>query len=118
MVAHGAYAGPPGHVHGGIVAAAFDEVLGFVQCLTEQAGMTGTLTVRYRAPTPLHRELSFEAWVERIEGRKTIARGTLHCGTTLCAEAEGLFVSMDRARFRRLVEKKAADEKAVGGEKN
>jgi acyl-coenzyme A thioesterase PaaI-like protein len=110
-----AYEGPPGHVHGGIIAAAFDEILGFVQCLTEQAGMTGTLTVRYRAPTPLHRELAFEAWVERLEGRKTIAHGTLHAGDTLCAQAEGVFIGMDRERFRRLVEKKAADEENAKG---
>ena len=53
-----AYEGPPGHVHGGIVAAAFDEVLGMAQSLSGQSGMTGTLTVRYRKPTPLHRELT------------------------------------------------------------
>jgi acyl-coenzyme A thioesterase PaaI-like protein len=110
-----AYEGPPGHLHGGMVAAAFDEVLGFVQCVTQQPGMTGTLTIRYRAPTPLHRELRFEAWVDAIDGRKTIAKGTLHCGDTLCAEAEGIFISMDRERFRRLVEKKAADERGEAG---
>jgi hypothetical protein len=49
-----AYEGPPGSVHGGFVAAAFDEVLGYVQSLGERPGMTGTLTVRYRSPTPLH----------------------------------------------------------------
>ena len=43
------------------VAAAFDEVLGFVQSLSGRPGMTGTLTVRYRKPTPLHTELRFDA---------------------------------------------------------
>ena len=56
-----AYEGPPGHVHGGFVAAAFDEVLGYVQSLGGRPGMTGTLTVRYRSPTPLYTELRFEA---------------------------------------------------------
>jgi acyl-coenzyme A thioesterase PaaI-like protein len=98
-----AYEGPPGHVHGGLVAASFDEVLGFVQCMTGQPGMTGTLTVRYRSPTPLHKELRFEAWVDRIEGRKTTALGTLTCGETLCAEGEGLFIALDRERFKSLL---------------
>jgi acyl-coenzyme A thioesterase PaaI-like protein len=98
------YEGPPGHVHGGYVAAAFDEVLGFAQALTGQPGMTGTLTVRYRRPTPLHTELRFDCWVEKISGRKVFARGTLHAGEQLCAESEGIFVSMGPDRFRSLVE--------------
>ena len=36
-----AYEGPPGCVHGGYVAAAFDEVLGATQSLSGAPGMTG-----------------------------------------------------------------------------
>jgi acyl-coenzyme A thioesterase PaaI-like protein len=107
-----AYEGPPGCVHGGFVAAAFDEVLGYAQSLTGNPGMTGTLTVRYRRPTPLHTELRFEAHVDRVEGRKIFALGTLHAGETLCAEAEGIFVSIDRTRFRALVEAREAREQS------
>ena len=39
-----AYEGPPGCVHGGYVAAAFDEMLGFVQSLGGNPGMTARLT--------------------------------------------------------------------------
>jgi len=98
-----AYEGPPGCVHGGFVAAAFDEVLGYVQSLTGNPGFTGTLTVRYRTPTPLHEELRFEAWVDRVEGRKIFAAGTLHAGDRLCAEAEGIFISIDRSRYTELI---------------
>jgi len=98
-----AYEGPPGCVHGGFVAAAFDEVLGYCQSLTGSPGMTGTLTIRYKAPTPLNVELAFEAWVERVEGRKIFARGTLNAGTLRTAEAEGLFVSVDAGRFAALM---------------
>lgn len=97
-----AHEGPPGHVHGGMVAAAFDEVLGMAQSKTGQPGMTGTLTVRYRRPTPLHREVRFAGRVDRVEGRKIFASGTLHDGETLCAEAEGVFVSVDFGRFREM----------------
>ncbi len=103
-----AYEGPPGHVHGGWVAAAFDEVLGMAQTLSGRPGMTGTLTVRYRNPTPLHQPLRFEAWIERVEGRKIFARGTLHAGETLCAEAEGIFVSVDWERFRTLADRRTS----------
>ena len=89
------YEGPPGHVHGGFVAAALDELLGMAQTLSGKSGMTGTLTVRYRRPTPLYRQLRFTAWVDRIEGRKIFTSGTIHDGETLCAEAEGVFISVD-----------------------
>src|SRR5262250_3653571 len=52
-----AYEGPPGCVHGGYVAAAFDEVLGYAETFSGAPGMTGTLTVVYRTPTPLHTEV-------------------------------------------------------------
>ena len=84
-----AYEGPPGSLHGGYVAAAFDEVLGYAQSLTGSPGMTGRLEVSYRSPTPLHTPLRFEAWVESVEGRKITARCTLHAGERLCAEAPG-----------------------------
>jgi acyl-coenzyme A thioesterase PaaI-like protein len=99
-----AYEGPPGCVHGGWVAAAFDETLGYAQSLSGSPGMTGTLTVRYRKPTPLHTDLRFEAWVDSVSGRKVRAAGTLHAGDLLVAEAEAIFISVSPEKFRGLVE--------------
>lgn len=99
-----AYEGPPGCVHGGYVAAAFDEVLGLVQSIGGHPGMTGRLTVHYRSPTPLHTELTFEATLDRVDGRKTICRATIHAGDRLCAEAEGLFVAVDFEKIVALAE--------------
>ena len=98
-----AYEGPPGHVHGGFVAAAFDEVLGFVQSTTGNPGMTGTLTIKYRRPTPLDTDLRFEGAVTRVEGRKIFAAGRLYAGDVLTAEAEGLFISVDLEKMQRLI---------------
>jgi acyl-coenzyme A thioesterase PaaI-like protein len=97
-----AYEGPPGCVHGGYVAAAFDEILGSAQSMSGSPGMTGRLTVHYRSPTPLHAELIFEAWLSGVDGRKISTEGTLHADGRLCAEAEGLFISIDPARFAAL----------------
>ena len=106
-----AYEGPPGCVHGGWVAAAFDEVLGFVQSLAGSPGFTGTLTVRYRNPTPLHTDLRFEVHVTGTERRKTFAAGKLFAGDLLTAEAEAIFVSADRARFQALIAQREQLEK-------
>ena len=98
-----AYEGPPGCVHGGFVAAAFDEVLGQTQSLTGEPGMTGELVVRYKAPTPLHVELVITGRVVKIEGRKIYTHATLTAGDKLCAESEGLFISMNKEVFARLL---------------
>jgi len=100
------YEGPPGHVHGGYLAAAFDEVLGMAQSLGGKPGLTGTLTVRYRSPTPLHAELALAGWVERVEGRKIFTQGTIHVDGRLCAEAEAVFVSVDFRRIAALAEQR------------
>lgn len=96
------YEGPPGSVHGGFVAAAFDEVLGRVQSLTGNPGMTGTLIVRYRRPTPLYKEIVIRGRIDRIEGRKIFTTGELYDGDTLCAEAEAIFISVGRDRFQQM----------------
>lgn len=88
------YEGPPGHCHGGFIAGAFDEVLGMAQSLTGRPGMTGKLSITYRSPTPLHTPITFTGWVDKVDGRKIFTKGTAHNGDTLCAEAEGLFLSM------------------------
>lgn len=88
------YEGPPGYVHGGFIALAFDELFGLTNARLGQPGMTGTLSVKYRSPTPLHREVQLEAWIERMEGRRVITRGELRDGEKLCAEAEGLFIAL------------------------
>src|SRR5579875_1071548 len=84
-----AYEGPPGHVHGGFVAAMFDELLGFAQM---SPGFTAYLHVDYRKPTPLSRQLDLSAAIDRTEGRKRWVRGTCHLDGLLLSEAEGLFV--------------------------
>ncbi len=105
-----AYEGPPGCVHGGFVAAAFDEVLGYVQSLGGNPGMTARLTIHYRRPTPLHTELIFESELVRTEGRKIFCTGKVRADGELTAEAEGLFVSVDRSRFQALLEQRQRRE--------
>lgn len=90
-----AYEGPPGHVHGGFLAATFDDLLGAAQSATGKPGMTASLALRYRNPTPLDREARFKGWIDHVDGRKIHTRGTLHVGDTLCAEAEATFISVD-----------------------
>lgn len=101
-----AYEGPPGSVHGGYVACAFDEVLGLTQSIGGTPGMTGTLTIKYRRPTPLHTDLRFEGHIDRVEGRKRFTRGYLYAGDELTAEAEGVFIAVDMSKIAALMEQR------------
>ena len=99
-----AYEGPPGCVHGGFIAAAFDEVLGFVQGMSGDPGFTGTLRIRYRRPTPLHRELRLVGEIVRVESRKIFTEGRLlGDDDTLYAEGESLFITPHPEQYERLV---------------
>jgi len=94
------YEGPPGSVHGGYVAALFDQFMGMAQAIGGQPGMTGTLTIRYRRRTPLNTELRLHARVTGIAGRKTFVAATMNADGAVVAECEGVFVQPAGGMFR------------------
>jgi acyl-coenzyme A thioesterase PaaI-like protein len=94
-----AFEGAPGRAHGGIVAAVFDDTMGFVLSMHRTAAFTGRLTVSYRAPTPVGETIEFRAWLREVDGRKLWIDGSAHHGDLLVAEAEGLFISIPPERF-------------------
>ena len=83
--------GPPRIVHGGVVAACFDEVLAVAQRDTVN-GFTTELTVRYPRPVPTETDLEFTGWIESDDGRRAVGRGECHAGGELRASAEARFV--------------------------
>ena len=86
--------GMPGKVHGGVLAAAFDLVLGAAAARAAgRPAPTGRLTIRYRIPTPVHTELRYESRVASIDGRKIVTTATVSAGDEVTAEAEGLFIT-------------------------
>jgi len=109
-----AYEGPPHGVHGGWVAALFDEVLGALQGLAGAPGVTGVLEVRYRHVTPVEEELRFEAWIESQRARRIVARATCHAGDTLTAEAKGLFVHVDFEEVQARMQRRRTGSEAGG----
>lgn len=92
--------GAPGFAHGGAIAAALDDLLGTVLILLEQPAVTASLTVDYRAPAILGRELSLTGWAVAVEGRKLHLRGEVHDGERLVAEGRALFLAVDLAHFK------------------
>jgi uncharacterized protein (TIGR00369 family) len=92
-----AHEGPPGLVHGGVVATLLDHVLARAVRAAGRGGLTATLTVTFRRPVQLGVPLRATAELTGQDGRRTTATARLVAeddpGTTL-AEAEGLFVAL------------------------
>jgi hypothetical protein len=88
-----AYEGPPGHLHGGIVAGAFDEMVGVGQVTSGGMGFTGTLSIKMRRPTPLHTRIDYEAGVSKVDGRKVTVWSKSYAAGELLCEAEALMIA-------------------------
>lgn len=92
--------GPARGAHGGVMAGLFDEILAAGQSLSGTAGgVTGRLTIRYRAITPIDTDLVFRSWVERDRGLRLDMRAECLLAASIddekptrTADAEGFFV--------------------------
>lgn len=93
VTADWSYEGPFGHLHGGVIALLFDQLLGIGQRISGTGGPTGTLTIRYHHPTPLNQPLRLEADMVRVEGRKKFMVGALWAGEVRTATCEGIFIT-------------------------
>ena len=93
-----AYEGPPKLVHGGVRALVLDHMLGEAASeALSKARFTGTITVKYLRGTPLG-PLRCDAWIDRNEGAKVFARGTISDAGGVTVEAEGIFIEPAWAR--------------------
>lgn len=64
------FEGGPGLVHGGAIAAFFDDLIGFVAMAHGKPAVTARLEVNYLRPIPLGVTIRGEAWLSRVDGRK------------------------------------------------
>ncbi|MEV6643666.1 PaaI family thioesterase [Amycolatopsis sp. NPDC051371] len=94
-----AHEGPPNRVHGGWVAAVLDHVLGRATAAAGYPGMTASLTIDYLRGTPYAVPLTAEGRLERRDGRKLYATGTLRAGDEICATATAILVHFSADRF-------------------
>lgn len=93
-----AYEGPPGMVHGGVSALVLDHMLGEAASeALSKARFTGTITVKYLRGTPLG-PLRSDAWIDRREGVKVFARGSISDTEGVTVEAEAVFIEPAWAR--------------------
>jgi hypothetical protein len=104
------YEGPPGCIHGAVIASTFDIVLTAANILAGAAGPTVKLEIRFRRPTLLYVEAVFEGWVDRREGPRTFTRGRLIQDGVVTVEADGEFAAIDPRVVQRLYRRRRAPE--------
>jgi acyl-coenzyme A thioesterase PaaI-like protein len=99
VVLRHAFEGAPGRAHGGIVAAAFDDVTGFVIGMMHEPAFTGELTVRYVAPVPVDEVLVMRARLDGRERRKLFISAEAHAGEKLVATCRAIYITVDPNLF-------------------
>ncbi len=101
--------GPPGHAHGGAIAAVLDEAMGAAAWVAGHLAVAARLDTTFHRMLPLGTDATLEGWVEREDGRKIATAGRLlDAAGEPFASAKGLFIELPPERFRPLLEKAAA----------
>lgn len=98
--------GPPGHAHGGSIAAVLDEAMGGAAWIRVAPAVAVHLEIDFRTMLPLETVAQVEAHVTKAEGRKVWVEATLRGpDRTLFAEAKGLFLTVAGARLAPLLDR-------------
>ena len=99
VVLRKAFEGAPGRAHGGIVAAVFDDVTGFVIGQLREPAFTGELTVRYVAPVPVEVPLEMRARLDGRERRKLFISAVARDGDKVVATCHAIYITVDPTKF-------------------
>ena len=106
------FEGPPGHVHGGIIATILDEAMGKVNKFRKVIGLTKRMEIEYLKPVPLGKTLMVTARESHVEGREhtNVAEITNEQGALL-ARGRATFVIVDPAKMlAKLAQGQRSDE--------
>jgi len=88
--------GPPGHIHGGIVAALLDEAMSKLNRPLNVLAMTRHMEIDYLRPVPLYQPLVLTSRHLSREGRKLFHQAEIqHPNGNVLARAKGLFIVID-----------------------
>lgn len=86
--------GPPGHAHGGSMAAVLDEVLGLAAWTAGYPSVVGNLNISFRNLLPLKKVVTVETKIVSVEGRKIMVHGRIFCDKATYAVGECLCITI------------------------
>ena len=85
--------GPPGHVHGGAMAAVLDEAMGAVCWMNGHPVVAAQISITFVGMLPIGTDTTVEAWIDKIDGRKISLRAHMkNPSGQIVSEGQGLFV--------------------------
>ena len=97
--------GPPGHAHGGSIAAVLDEAMGAAAWMAGRHVVAVKLETNFQRLLPLGTDTWIEAWIDRVEGRKVWTLGEiLDAEGEPFARGQALFVTLDPERNAKILE--------------
>ncbi len=104
----------PGYVYGGLLASLIDchSTGSGAAALARARGIdmehdgaprcvTGSLEVRYTAPTPLGPELEIRGSIREVKGRKVVVSSTLSCEGVVCVVGKAVVIEMPQGMGKR-----------------
>jgi acyl-coenzyme A thioesterase PaaI-like protein len=94
-----AFEGALGRVHGGMVAAVFDDLAGFVLGFVGRPGFSARLEVAFRAPVPTEVPIEFRVRLREQHGRKLLVEGEARLDGQVLATAETMMITVDQGHF-------------------
>jgi acyl-coenzyme A thioesterase PaaI-like protein len=98
--------GPPGHVHGGSMAAVLDEAMGGAAWLAGKMVVAAEITVSYKEMLPLETCCVVESSVASIDGRKVRTKAEIKDRNgKVYTTASGLFIELDVSKFGDMAER-------------
>ena len=99
--------GPPGHAHGGSMAAVLDEGMGFSAWHGGYPVVAATITVNFRQRLPLGKVHGVTCKITRVDRSKVYTAGRIYDLKTgdEYANAEGLFIVQSLESFGNALEK-------------
>lgn len=95
----GDYEGPPGYLHGGIIATLLDEAMSKANRAQGVTAMTRQMQVEYLRPVPSGAPIRIEGRVTCSEGRKHWTQAEIRNeGGIVLAHASALFIAIPAGR--------------------
>lgn len=87
--------GPPGHAHGGSIAAVLDEVLGLAAWAAGHTIVVGNLNISFRQLLPIKTVVQVNTRLVSVQGRKITVHGEIRgLDGVVCATGEALCIKL------------------------
>lgn len=98
--------GPPGHGHGGSMAAVLDHTMGIAAWISGHPVVAASITIDFHRSIPLGNIYTVETWVARTEGKKVYSEGRIYLDDfeKPYSTGTGLFIIQPMDKFIGLAE--------------